>query len=140
VYHDNHHHHHHQFQQHRNDLFASDSSTSSAAAVYDSRPQPAQHHGQLTPPDDFPISDETVMAYGRRSGMTAAGFVAGWLEIWDYAGGSSFRGFVAEDTSRDAKTMFVFFDAHSVSRDLKQAYVFFPHPKFGHCRLGLLLT
>ncbi|KAL1844176.1 hypothetical protein VTJ49DRAFT_3832 [Mycothermus thermophilus] len=63
------------------------------------------------------------MAYGRRAGVRTADSVLGWLEIWDYAGGSSFRGFVAEDINRDAKTMFVFFDTHSVSRDLKQALV-----------------
>ncbi|KAK4139987.1 ornithine decarboxylase antizyme-domain-containing protein [Dichotomopilus funicola] len=78
------------------------------------------HHGQLTPPDEFPIADETAM--GRR-GFGARGGVLGWLEIWDYAGGSSFRGFVAEDTSRETKSLFVFFDAHSITRDLKQALV-----------------
>jgi hypothetical protein len=81
-------------------------------------------HGQLTPPDDFPIADETAM--GRRGfGAGARGSVLGWLEIWDYAGGSSFRAFVAEDASRGTKSLFVFFDAHSITRELKkQAYVF----------------
>ncbi len=79
-------------------------------------------HGQLTPPDDFPIADETTM--GRRGiGAGVRGGVLGWLEIWDYDGGSSFRGFVAEDASRGTKSLFVFFDAHSISRDLKKAYV-----------------
>lgn len=79
-------------------------------------------YGQLTPPDDFPIADETTM--GRRGfGAGARGGVLGWLEIWDYAGGSSFRAFVAEDASRGIKSLFVFFDAHSISRDLKQALV-----------------
>jgi hypothetical protein len=78
------------------------------------------HHGQLTPPDDFPISDETMMGRFRAG---PRGDVSGWLEIWDYAGGSSFRAFVAEDASRGTKSLFVFFDEHSMSRDLKQAYV-----------------
>jgi len=80
-------------------------------------------NGQLTPPDDFPIADEIMM--GRRRGLNAGanGSVRGWLEIWDYAGGSSFRGFVAEDASQETKSLFVFFDVHSISRDLKQALV-----------------
>lgn len=48
--------------------------------------------------------------------------VAAWLEIWDYAGGNSFRAFVAEDADR-VKTLFVFFDANVIGRDLKQALV-----------------
>ena len=99
------------------------SSISNNASRNDGRAQAVGHHGQLTPPDDFPIADETVM--GRRR-LGARGGVLGWLEIWDYAGGSSFRGFVAEDTTRETKSLFVFFDAHSITRDLKQAYVFSP--------------
>ncbi|SPQ20806.1 4941fb3c-8cb1-4cb4-b2de-a474e312d291 [Thermothielavioides terrestris] len=75
---------------------------------------------QLTPPDDYPITGDTVMAYRSEMGR---GTVLGWLEIWDYAGGSSFRGFVADDSSRGTKSMFVFFDAHSITRDLRQAVV-----------------
>ncbi|KAK4151137.1 ornithine decarboxylase antizyme-domain-containing protein [Chaetomidium leptoderma] len=90
--------------------------------INDGRVQAMGHHGQLTPPDDFPITDETRM--GRRGlGVGARDGVLGWLEIWDYAGGSSFRAFVAEDASRETKSLFVFFDAHSIARDLKQALV-----------------
>ncbi|KAL2130950.1 hypothetical protein VTI74DRAFT_5733 [Chaetomium olivicolor] len=79
-------------------------------------------HGQLTPPDDFPIADETMM--GRRRGAGCGDHrILGWMEIWDYAGGSSFRGFVAEDASAGTKSLFVFFDAHAITRDLKQALV-----------------
>jgi hypothetical protein len=95
-------------------------SISNNASRNDGRPQAMEYHGQLTPPDDFPIGDETLM--GRR-GFGPRGGVLGWLEIWDYAGGSSFRGFVAEDASRANKSLFVFFDAHSITRDLKQALV-----------------
>ncbi|KAH6838358.1 ornithine decarboxylase antizyme-domain-containing protein [Chaetomium sp. MPI-CAGE-AT-0009] len=96
------------------------SSISSNATRNDGRAQAVGHYGQLTPPADFPIADEAMM--GRR-GFGAPGGVLGWLEIWDYAGGSSFRGFVAEDASRETKSLFVFFDAHSITRDLKQALV-----------------
>jgi len=96
------------------------SSISNNATRNDGRARAVGHYGQLTPPTDFPIADETMM--GRR-GFGAPGGVLGWLEIWDYAGGSSFRGFVAEDASRETKSLFVFFDAHSITRDLKQALV-----------------
>lgn len=48
--------------------------------------------------------------------------VEAWLEVWDYAGGASFRAFVANDG--EEKALFVFFDAEGVmGRDLKKAYV-----------------
>jgi hypothetical protein len=106
-------------------------SISNNASRNDGRAQAVGHHGQLTPPDEFPIADAAMMGR-RRHG--ARGGVLGWLEIWDYAGGSSFRGFVAEDASRETKSLFVFFDAHSITRDLKQAYVplcFPPFSRFG---------
>jgi hypothetical protein len=93
---------------------------SNNATRNDGRAQAVGHYGQLTPPADFPIADETMMG-GR--GFGAPGGVLGWLEIWDYAGGSSFRGFVAEDAGRETKSLFVFFDAHAITRDLKQALV-----------------
>jgi len=87
-------------------------------------------HGQLTPPDHFPVvpGETVMMGSGRAVTVGPRGDVLGWLEIWDYAGGSSFRGFIAEDTARGAKSLFVFFDAHCVTRDLKQAYVHSPLP------------
>jgi hypothetical protein len=44
--------------------------------------------------------------------------VDAWIEIWDYAGGSSFRGFVGGDGEK--KSLFAFFDSAVVGRDLKQ--------------------
>ncbi|KAH8879319.1 hypothetical protein GQ53DRAFT_756124 [Thozetella sp. PMI_491] len=72
-------------------------------------------HGQLTPPDDFPIADKTLMGAPGGVGIGA------WLEIWDYAGGASFRAFVSEDI--EDKTLFVFFDNTIVGQDLKPALV-----------------
>lgn len=51
------------------------------------------------------------------------GAVTEWMEIWDYAGGVRFRGFVAEKSEK--KTMFVFFDSSVIGKDLKQGYVLF---------------
>ncbi|KAK4234759.1 ornithine decarboxylase antizyme-domain-containing protein [Achaetomium macrosporum] len=89
----------------------------------DGRAPAMGHNGQLTPPDDFPITDETMMGHRRGPDHGARRGITGWLEIWDYAGGSSFRGFMAEDASRGTKSLFVFFDAHSITRDMKQALV-----------------
>ncbi|PHH88871.1 hypothetical protein CDD83_6950 [Cordyceps sp. RAO-2017] len=45
-----------------------------------------------------------------------------WLEVWDYAGGASFRAFVANDGKE--KSLFVFFDLQGVmGRDLKRALI-----------------
>lgn len=96
----------------------------------------ARPHQQLTPPDDYPITGETMMDH--RQAVDGAGAVLGWMEIWDYAGGSSFRGFVAEDTRRNTTTMFVFFDAHTITRDLRQACVCFPSCPVHHHHLNLL--
>lgn len=82
-------------------------------------------HGQLTPPDYFPIGDHAAMARhaAERRRVSSSCGVTAWLEIWDYAGGNSFRAFVAEDPSREVKSLFVFFDAGVLGRDLKQALV-----------------
>jgi hypothetical protein len=108
---------------HNNNYYNNDSyndSINNNASRNDGRAQAVGHYGQLTPPADFPITDETMM--GRR-GFGGPGGVLGWLEIWDYAGGASFRGFVAEDARGETKSLFIFFDEHSITRDLKQAYV-----------------
>ena len=34
-----------------------------------------------------------------------------WLELWDFAGGASFRGFLSEDVAGGALSLFAFFDA-----------------------------
>jgi hypothetical protein len=76
-------------------------------------------HGVLTPPDDYLPKFPSSLS---RSSLNSAVDVKGWLEFWDYAGGTSFRAFVAEDGNE--KSLFAFFDSGLVGRDLKQAYVF----------------
>lgn len=73
----------------------------------------------LTPPEHFPITDQSLMA--SRAAGADTGNVSAWLEVYDYAGGTSFRAFVSEDT--EIKSLFVFFDAGVLGRDLKQALV-----------------
>jgi predicted neutral ceramidase superfamily lipid hydrolase len=60
-----------------------------------------------------------MMARGTAGGSMSSGRVTNWMEIWDYAGGNSFRAFVAEDM--DERNLFVFFDANNLGRDLKKA-------------------
>jgi hypothetical protein len=43
--------------------------------------------------------------------------VTDWLEIWDYVGGATFRGYIAENHGE--RSMFVFFDSGVLSSDLK---------------------
>jgi hypothetical protein len=43
------------------------------------------------------------------------------IEMWDYVGGTRFRGFVAEKDGE--KALFVFFDQTVIGRDLKAGYV-----------------
>jgi hypothetical protein len=49
---------------------------------------------------------------------TKAMFPEAYFELWDYVGGTSFRGFVAGQG--EEKALFAFFDASVVGRDLKQ--------------------
>lgn len=64
-----------------------------------------------SPPDERMNGNQYFNQHGSTS-------TSSWLEIWDYAGGCSFRGFVAG--SGQEKCLFVFFDAAVVGRDLKQ--------------------
>ncbi|EOO04169.1 putative ornithine decarboxylase antizyme protein [Phaeoacremonium minimum UCRPA7] len=80
------------------------------------------NNGQLcTPPDESPLGSGRAVGGGMPLGCAD---VAAWLEIWDYAGGASFRAFIAEDPSAPGeKALFAFFDQGVVGRDLKQALV-----------------
>ena len=63
--------------------------------------------------------DKSVNAHSYSGKPKSGQKVDAWLEIWDYAGGCSFRGFVGGDGNH--KTLFTFFDASVIGRDLKQA-------------------
>lgn len=62
--------------------------------------------------------DESVDTYNSCVPKVQASVIDAWLEIWDYAGGCSFRGFVGG--KGDLKSLFAFFDSAVVGRDLKQ--------------------
>lgn len=63
--------------------------------------------------------DESVDVYNNYFGKGKTGQVIdAWLEIWDYSGGCSFRGFVGGNG--DQKSLFAFFDSAVIERDLKQ--------------------
>ncbi|KAH6986081.1 ornithine decarboxylase antizyme-domain-containing protein [Ilyonectria sp. MPI-CAGE-AT-0026] len=71
-----------------------------------------------TPPPDDRLPDHFQQQFNDEK---LPGFeVEAWLEVWDYAGGASFRAFVANDG--EEKSLFVFFDFQGVmGRDLKKA-------------------
>lgn len=48
-------------------------------------------------------------------------YITDWLEIWDYVGGATFRGFVANHQGE--RSLFVFFDRGILGSDLKPGYV-----------------
>lgn len=49
-----------------------------------------------------------------------SGLVEHWVEVWDYAGGIRFRGFVA--TREHKRMLFIFFDDNVLAHDLKPGY------------------
>ncbi|KAI1501467.1 ornithine decarboxylase antizyme-domain-containing protein [Biscogniauxia marginata] len=71
----------------------------------------------LTPPDDYPTPPSSFS----RPHSTSAVSIKGWMEFWDYVGGTSFRAFVAQEG--DEKSLFAFFDSGLVGCDLKQALI-----------------
>lgn len=76
---------------------------------------------QTPPPDDRLPMNFQQQTDGNE--VKPIGFDTGaWMEVWDYAGGASFRAFIADDG--EEKSLFVFFDIEGVlGRDLKKAYV-----------------
>ncbi|KAI9167743.1 ornithine decarboxylase antizyme [Paramyrothecium foliicola] len=95
----------------------------SMKAVFLGERNPPKHGSGLsaaymqTPPPD----DQFLAQPRRGSEVKPHGFdIDAWLEVWDYAGGASFRAFVANDG--EEKSLFVFFDIEGVlGRDLKRA-------------------
>lgn len=68
-------------------------------------------------------SSNSAMIARLRTGHNKAVNVRDWLEIWDYVGGSCFRGFVAEKDHQ--RSMIVFFEAYTLEHDLKPGYAIY---------------
>lgn len=73
-----------------------------------------------SPPDERVTEDTMKEYFDVYFDRNNPGRIYQWLEVWDYAGGCSFRGFIAG--SGEQKCLFVFFDKAVIGRDLKQAY------------------
>lgn len=71
-----------------------------------------------SPPDE---EDVALHGYFDRHQRYKRNTIDAWLEMWDYVGGASFRGFVGGDGS--SKSLFAFFDSSVVGQDLKPRYV-----------------
>ncbi|KAF4591714.1 ornithine decarboxylase antizyme [Ophiocordyceps camponoti-floridani] len=69
----------------------------------------------------------------------AAVEVNAWMEVWDYAGGASFRAFVVDDGVD--KSLFVFFDVQGVlGRDLKRGLMALIELADGPLECGRIMT
>jgi hypothetical protein len=80
----------------------------------------AAYQMQTPPPDDQFLAHSQGRGADVKTPGTRGFEIDAWLEVWDYAGGASFRAFVANDG--EEKTLFVFFDVEGVlGRDLKRA-------------------
>lgn len=90
-------------------------------------------HGDVmlanTPPDDHADGLEPLTAT-TSGGIEAIGEITAWLEFWDYAGGTGFRGFVGRPRGQEESTLFLFFTEELVGMELKQAYVL--HTRYFH--------
>lgn len=73
------------------------------------------------PPDDqFPDAFRDVAGPLDAAKQPQGFAVEAWMELWDYAGGASFRAFVVNNG--EETSLFVFFDVQGVlGRDLKKA-------------------
>ncbi|KAF6825612.1 hypothetical protein CPLU01_10190 [Colletotrichum plurivorum] len=75
-------------------------------------------HYLQTPPSDQDLAVQS--RFGGREGVKPPPCPAtAWLEVWDFAGGASFRAFVADDGAE--KSLFALFDRNVNGRDLKPA-------------------
>lgn len=74
------------------------------------------NHSQSTPSrEDLSVQHQN---YGYFAGHGQGQDIDAWIEVWDYAGGCSFRGFVGGNGEN--KSLFAFFDSAVIGRDLKQ--------------------
>ncbi|PQE04817.1 ornithine decarboxylase antizyme protein [Rutstroemia sp. NJR-2017a BBW] len=64
------------------------------------------------------IDDDDVDVHSYFGNIKMNQSIDAWVEIWDYSGGCSFRGFVGG--YGEEKSLFAFFDSSVIGRDLKQ--------------------
>ncbi|RDL37611.1 Uncharacterized protein BP5553_05044 [Venustampulla echinocandica] len=72
------------------------------------------HNAYPSPPNERRGAYDQSDYYGK----TDVQDVDAWIEVWDYVGGASFRGFVGGNGEN--KSLFAFFDSAVIGRDLKQ--------------------
>jgi hypothetical protein len=72
--------------------------------------------------DTYSSLDDDVDVHNYFGNINTNQSIDAWVEIWDYSGGCSFRGFVGG--YGEEKSLFAFFDSSVIGRDLKQGYVF----------------
>jgi hypothetical protein len=84
-------------------------------------------------PSPSPSADSAI-------GMaTSTGSVRDWVEIWEYAAGLRFRGFVSDKDG--ISTLFIFFDHTVIGPDLKNGYATMPcFSSYGESLLTFIQT
>ncbi|CAI0655299.1 unnamed protein product [Colletotrichum noveboracense] len=75
-------------------------------------------YSMQTPPSDEDLAVQPHFG-GRETDTKAPAPATAWMEVWDFAGGASFRAFVADDGTE--KSLFALFDRNVIGRDLKPA-------------------
>ncbi|EQB56944.1 ornithine decarboxylase antizyme [Colletotrichum gloeosporioides Cg-14] len=75
-------------------------------------------YSMQTPPSDEDLAVQPHFG-GRETDTKAPAPATAWMEVWDFAGGASFRAFVADDGAE--KSLFALFDRNVIGRDLKPA-------------------
>jgi hypothetical protein len=74
----------------------------------------------LSPPDEgMMAASGSYAGYSVGSHELQMSDISSYVEIWDYAGGCNFRGFVAGDG--EEKALFCFFGPSVIGKDLKKA-------------------
>lgn len=81
------------------------------------QPQDTVLKHDLPTPEQSPDGRFCSPVVGAMGGQAKA-WVKDYVEVWDYACGGRFRGFVAEKDD-GLKTLFVFFDREVIGKDLK---------------------
>ncbi|EHK98494.1 hypothetical protein M7I_5700 [Glarea lozoyensis 74030] len=77
-----------------------------------------EEYTRSTPPVETRESYGISHQRSRKASNFQGQEIDAWIEIWDYAGGCSFRGFVGGNGEN--KSLFAFFDSSVIGRDLKQ--------------------
>jgi hypothetical protein len=114
-------------------------------SIYDNSTKNKESNNHDTSNTGYGSDDSEVYDYDNNSDFRSIGGEAGaddemrFIEVWDYVGGTSFRGFITDKEqlrNRIEKTLFLFFE-HVAGTQLKPGYVC-PYKRLLYKRLTAL--